>query len=391
MTSPAVAATGAWTKAGDLPAAAAWHGQEDGAVVLKSGQVLLTAGVDASSAATGRTAVFDPTGRKWTAGPPLTFPRRLHTATLLDGGKVLVVGGTSGASPLSSPLTATELYDPAGPSGPAWKTVGDLREARSGHSAVLLADKRVLVTGGTGARSGGSVRALASAEIYDPVAETWSDAPPMTDARTGHCALRIKGGQVLVAGGSAPVSDDGSAALAFCELYSPEQKRWTPTGSLPRPRSGHRAVLVSDTTALVIGGATPGVAGDGTFDAYHALTGEKFDLSTGAWTPIPSAAGGRGLHRVVPLGSGRFLVVGGTADQDNGAGYQSAVIYDDGTRKWDTAAGLATGRWAFAAAPLGTGKVLVAGGVVASGVAGGDPQGSELTATSEIFTAEGVS
>ncbi|MFJ2831038.1 Kelch-like protein 17 [Streptomyces sp. NPDC087263] len=399
MTSPTLAATGAWTKAGDLPAAASWYGQHDGPVLLKNNKVLLVGGSDAASAATNKTALFDQTGTtpKWTAGPRMQSPRRLHTVTLLADGKVLVTGGTSGSSPTSAGLTSVELYTPSDTGG-SWKTVTSLREGRYGHSAVLLADnKRVLVTGGTTVRSGDSVRALASAEIYDVAAGTWTGAAPMTDARSGHSAVVLKGGQVLVAGGTAPVSPTGGTSLAFCELYTPNDTTgtWTPTGSLLQPRSGHQTVFASDTTALVIGGATPGLAGDGTFDPYRGLTGERFELGAGKWAPLPAVGppltpGGRAQHRVVALGSGQFLVIGGTADDRDGAGYQSALIYDESAKSWSAATGPTDGRWAFGALALAAGKVLVTGGTLAAGIAAADPDSAELAATTEVFTLGGT-
>ena len=81
--------------------------------------------------------------------PPFTFDntgslntaRYRHTATLLSNGKVLVAGGdTSG-----SYLTSAELYDPA--SG-TWTATGSLNTARADHTATLLPNGKVLVAGG---------------------------------------------------------------------------------------------------------------------------------------------------------------------------------------------------------------------------------------------------
>ncbi|MFD9193228.1 Kelch repeat-containing protein [Streptomyces phaeochromogenes] len=388
MTTPiAAAVTGSWTKTGDLPAAASWHGQYDGAVLLKDGKgVVLLGGADGSGAATNKVARYDIAEKKWTAGATsLAFPRRLHTVTRLDDGTFLVVGGTSGSGPHAAGLTAVEKYDPADGS---LKTVASLHEARRGHSAVLLESKKVLVAGGLASRTTDSDRALATAEIYDPATDKWTPTKhPMTDARGGHGAVLFKGGKVLVTGGTAPVSKDGSTSLAYCELYDPTGDSWSPVASLAQPRSRHRTVLASDTTALVIGGETPGTAGDGTYDPYHALTVERFDLAAGTWTARPSTAGGRALHAVVPLGSGKFLVAGGTTDEAGGIGYQSALIYDDtGTGGWSAAAGLTEGRWAGAATALAAGTALVTGGIVASGIAAADPTRAELTATTEVFS-----
>ncbi|MDQ0847404.1 kelch repeat-containing protein [Streptomyces sp. V1I6] len=381
MTSPAATAIGTWTKTGDLPAPAAWYGQYDGAVLLKNDKVLLVGGTDASSVVLTRTTVYEPVGATWAAGVPLRFPRRQHTVTRLDDGRVLVTGGTSGSSPLSPGLAAAELYNP---DDGTWKSAADMLEARWGHSAVLLEDKRVLVAGGVAIRSGDSLKALRSAEIYDPRTDKWTGAGTMTDARTGHSAVLLKGGQVLVCGGTAPISGHDDASLAFCELFTPDSA-WAPTGSMLQPRSRHQAVRATDTTVLAFGGATPGIPGDGTFDPFTTLTTERFDLATGKWTAMPTTPGGRGFHRVVPLGSRKFLVVGGTAEVRDGAGYRSALIFDDAAQRWSAATGPAIGRWAFAATALSDGRVLVAGGTVRAGLAAADPSTDELTATTEVF------
>jgi hypothetical protein len=192
--------------------------------------------------------------------------------------------------------------------------------------------------------------------------------------------------KVLVVGGGAPVAPDITAALAFCELYDPGTGHWTPTGSLLVPRSQHQALLASGTTVLVVGGSTPGTPGDGTFDPFSTLTAELFDLATGAWTAMPQRPGGRGLHRAVSLGSGKVLVIGGTGGGRDRAGYQSALIFDTAARTWSVAAGLTTGRWAFAATALADGRVLVAGGATGSGLAAADPAVDDLTRHTEIFS-----
>ncbi|OXM69767.1 Kelch repeat-containing protein [Amycolatopsis vastitatis] len=397
MTSSTLAATGTWKPGKDLPAPGGWYGQHDGAVVLTTpdgkSQVLVVGGVDGKGVAQATGAVYDVAGDAWTTADP-HVPRRLHATTVLADGKVLVTGGVSG-SPFSPGLTAAEIFNPA---DKTWKVVAGMKQGRWGHSAVLLPNKQVLVAGGATNRSGDSIRALASAELYDPDKNTWTDAKPMTDPRTGHTAIVLKDGKVLVCGGTVPVSGTGDVALGFCELYTPGttpgNDSWSATGSLLRPRTGHQAVKLSETSVLVVGGGVPGAPGDGTFDPYARLTVEQFDLTAGAgtWqdvTPAEPVPRGRGLHRAVPLGTGKVLVAGGTAGPRDDVGYPSALILDaSGAEKtWTTAAGMATGRWAFAAVALPGTKVLVTGGVARSGLAATDPDADELAKTTEIFDA----
>ncbi|MEJ3750512.1 kelch repeat-containing protein [Actinomycetes bacterium KLBMP 9797] len=387
MSAPTLAATGRWSVTGPLPSPGAWAGQHDGPVVLEGGKVLVAGGADGTGAALDRAALYDPATKKWAATGALATGRRLHTVTLLDTGKVLVAGGVGGAAAFPAPgLASAELYNPT--TG-AWTPARPMRTGRWGHSAVLVGGK-VLVAGGTTTRSAQSVRALRSAELYDPETGEWTEVGAMTDARSGHPAVVLQDGRVLVVGGTAPVARDVDAALAFCELYNPTSKDWTPTGDLRAPRSRHRAtVLNGGREVLVTGGSAPGAGDDGTFDPVSRAGAELYRQSTGGWTAVNDMPGGRCLHRAVPLGTGQALVVGGTDDPRHDAGYQSAIIFDAATGRWLPAGGLATGRWAFAAVPLSASTVLVAGGVVRSGVAAADPAVEELTASAEVFDAAG--
>ncbi|RKT09339.1 N-acetylneuraminic acid mutarotase [Streptomyces sp. 1114.5] len=383
MTSTLVAATGKWTATGDLPAGAGWYGRHDNAIVLTGTKVLVVGGSDGSAAALARAAVYDHTTKAWTATGSLQTPRRLHSATRLSDGRVLVAGGISGTAQFPAPgLAAAEIYDPT--TG-TWTSTGSMRTARWGHSAVLVGTK-VLVAGGTTIRSAQSVKALNSAELFDPATGTWTDAAPMTDARSGHPAVVLANGRVLVVGGTLPTARDEDTALAYCELFDPTAGTWSPTGALLAPRADHQATALSAGAAvLVTGGRAPGGPGDGTFDPFSRAGAELYSQDTGTWTAVPDMPGGRALHRAVPLGATQVLVVGGGDGGGDDVGFASAALFDATTRSWSTAAGLTIGRFAFAAAPLTDKLVLVAGGVVRSGQAAAGPDPQELTVKAEFF------
>jgi N-acetylneuraminic acid mutarotase len=380
------ATTGGWTTTGDLPTPGAWSGQHDDPVLLADGTVLVAGGADVASAPLARAARYDPAAGHWTATAALHTARRLHTVTLLADGRVLVAGGTGVGAQFPPPgLAAAEVYDPA---AGTWTGTGNLHVPRWGHSATLLPDGSVLVAGGSAVRSGQSLTALRSAERWDPHTGAWTEVAAMTDARTGHPAVLLGNGKVLVAGGSVPTGRDADAALAFCELYDPAADHWAPTGNLTAPRARHQAVPVSGTSVLVTGGTAPGPGGDGTFDPFARATAERYSQSTGTWTAAAAMPAGRELHRAVPLGSGKVLVAGGTDGVRNAVGYESALVYDAAADSWTAVGGLAAGRWSFAAAALADHRVLVTGGVARTGLAAaGDT--AELAASTEVFTAGG--
>ncbi len=74
----------------------------------------------------------------------------------------------------------------------------------------MLSNGKVLVTGGR------AVDDFKSAELYDPLTETWTTSESMNNEQGRHTASILKNGRVLVAGGS----NDGGY-LDNAELYIP--------------------------------------------------------------------------------------------------------------------------------------------------------------------------
>lgn len=353
-----------WSAAPDYAVAASWQGQHDTAVTLTGGtKILVAGGADAAGVSVKQSAVFDLAQGSWQATALLGAARQLHALTPLANGRALVTGGRAG--PAGAPLRTADIFDQA---TNTWTAVtAQLAVGRFAHSAVALSNGKVLVAGGIGARPGGGLMALRSAELFDPATTTWTTVErDMADARAWHTAIALQSGaKVLVCGGRVPVGPDEDADLAFCELYDTATATWQPTGSLRHPRSAHAATATGATTALITGGRAPGPAGDG-YDPFARATAEAYDLAAGAWHDVAAMPAGRALHRAVPLGSGAVLVVGGADHETNETGYRGALRFAAGA--WTPYAGLDEGRWAFAAASSGA-KVLVAGGVARTGLA----------------------
>lgn len=197
----------------------------------------------------------------------LTTPRMEHTATLLPNGKVLVVGGdaTLAGSPVWS---SAELYDPATSS---FSLTGSMSMPRAGQTATLLPDGRVLIVGGYTQMTNALYSTVASAKIYDPSTGTFTPTGSMTTARSFHTATLLNNGKVLITGGD--TSGTFGNQLASAELYDPLTGTFSAAGNMTAPRDNHFAVLLADGRVLVEGGLGGFCVGPPSPELYDPVTG----------------------------------------------------------------------------------------------------------------------
>lgn len=272
------------------------------ATLLSDGTVLVAGGYINSSESLASSERYDPDLAAWATTDDMAEGRGGHTATRLADGTLLVVGGYTLSSP--NGLASAERYDPGTGS---WTATPGMGMARQGHTATALADGTVLVVGG-----GGEVRLAegpaygATAESYDPGTGRWTSVASLTMARSGHTATLLPDGRVLVVGGSA--GDDSTARSA--ELFDPSTGRWAMTSSMASARSGHTATALADGTVLVAGGVGLGS------DPIPLASAERYDPTTQTWTAIADMIGHRGVHHTATLlPDGRVLVVGDYDDE----------------------------------------------------------------------------
>lgn len=345
---PAVGA-GSWTTLASL----ATGRIDQTATVLQDGRVLVVGGSTQAEANQLATAeLFNPKTNTWSAAAPMAYARARHTATLLPDGRVLVVGG------LGLGRGNAEIYDPK---TNTWSSAGSLVSARANHSAVLLSDGTVLVIGG---RQPG--RPLSSAEVYDPKLGKWTATGSLLVARDRPQAELLPDGKVLVTGGVS-VDTGGSldasvlfgSPLASTEIYDPTSKAWTPGPAMSVGRVGHAMAVLGNGNVFVVGG---------TRDPAPA---EILDLTTGSWSSTPVIAA-----RIAPaigvLGGGRVVVAGGLVEKYDPAtvastGYTPVLldtvdIFDSSTGLWSAGPSMAVPRWFASGAVLADGRFLVCGG-----------------------------
>ncbi len=269
--------------------------------------------------------------------------RLLHTETLLANGRVLVTGGK--ATNEFAPIASAEIFDPV--SG-QWTATASLLSARFEHTATLLPNGEVLVVGGEDPAHGPALR---STELYDPASGTWTFSTNLAAGRATHTATALKDGRVLVAGGWNIIGPNGGDPV-MAEIYDPTNGTWTTTGALSGSRYGHAAIRLTDGRVMVVGGNSLN-------GGISIATAEIYDPATGTWSSTGAMHYGRFHPAATLLADGKVFVTGGECWDD----LVSAEIYDPVTGAWTLTSPI-PGRARFdpVAVALTNGLVLVAGG-----------------------------
>ena len=305
------------------------------ATLLEDGRVLIVGGHESASLKLASAEIYDPASQTWSSAGNMSDKRgKWHSATLLSDGRVLVFGETDEPT--------AEIYDPA---TNQWTLVGSLSQARTAASSTLLADGRVLVAGGLDATKAGREQ-LDSAEIFDPATGEWSPAASMNQVNSNHKAILLDDGRVFLIGGS------------LTEIYDPESDTWTSAGAPDREKSwGYTADLLNDGNILVTGGVFLRGGWQG-IPSAPIRNAELYDFAAGAWTRKADMNEPRGDHSSALLNDGKVLVIAGA----------ELEMYDPGADTWTLAGKLMTERDLdsplHTATVLNDGTVLVVGGKV---------------------------
>ncbi len=284
-----------------------------------------------------------PPGERSDAAVPLALdhPRAAHRATLLADGRVLITGGcTEPGCGGFDEGRHSELYDGGHlVSGPTMTT------ARASGTATLLADGRVLLTGGF---PGEGESPTAAAEVFDPTTGAFSAVGAMRRARADHTATSLPNGQVLVAGGF----DADGRALRDSEVFDPVANEFAPGPVMSAPRAAHVSVAVGDTVVLV--GGTTDVTALATTDV----------LRDGRWRPGPRLLTPRVKMGAAGLGNARLFVVGGSTETEGRTRLDSSEVLDLRTGQVTAGPSLAMGEYKLdgAVAALPDGRIVVPAG-----------------------------
>ncbi|WP_224362718.1 Kelch repeat-containing protein [Hyalangium versicolor] len=238
---------------------------------------------------------------------------------------------------------------------------GSMASPRTGHQALLLTSGKVLVLGGSYKDPAtNQTVSLTTMELYDRATGTWSNAGTVHPNIKGSTATVLPSGKVLFAGRH---DDDGAYSgygtnFNQALLYDPANGTWTATGNMLQPRSNHSAFLLSSGKVFVLAGRT----NDGISNAYLA-TAELYDPATGTWSSAGTMPQLVADPKAVELASGKVLIAGGYYPYyPNSGDVATAQIYNPTTNSWSLTNPMTTARYGHSIVRLASGKVLVASG-----------------------------
>ena len=281
------------------------------------------------------TQFFDPSTETFSTGPDLAFSVVAHefseAAPLANGSFVIAEGG------INTRRRQSQLYDPI---ARTFSTVGDLNVFHLPPAqATALNDGSVLLTG--------------RPEIFAPKSGHWTRIADMVVNRRGHSATLLNDGTVLIVGGFSCCTPTGEFPTGAAEIFDPVAQTFSLTGSLATPRAVHAATLLVDGRVLITGGIVDQDA--------STSAAEIFDPSTGEFGPAGNLQFARNAHSAILLTDGRVLIVGGEGSTPF-IGVEATEIFDPSSGTFSLGPSVSPAFFTSTATLLANGKVLIFGG-----------------------------
>jgi N-acetylneuraminic acid mutarotase len=302
----------------------------------------------------------------WTTLEPMPTARS-GLGVAVVGGKIYAIGGQNG----DGVLNVTEEYDPV---TNQWTFKTSMPTARSDFGIAVFQNKIYVIggTNGSGITVGESLLTGVT-EVYDPITDTWETKTSMPTPRQG-LEANIVSDKIYLIGGVRYAG--GFVHLEFDEndVYDPVTDSWTTKAPLPTVVWGYSSAVV-DNKIYLIGG------GNITLDGIFPVTlNQIYTPATNTWNlavDVPKglwhAAAGATTDVLAPK---RIYVLGGSYSE---AACNLTQTYDPETDAWTTGNPMPTSRWSLGVAVIDDELYAI----------GGKTEGGDFSTVNEKYTPSG--
>ena len=209
-----------WSTAAAMPQA----GEGQALVLLQDGRVLAVHR-DFSKDGLRGALLYDPRTDSWMFTGERAGIGDFPKAVTLEDGGILV---TATATYKQGEPAWSQLYEPASDSwekDDAWGSLITrvLNRPRTNHGATVLPDGRVLVSGGDDFFDGDVPEdRRGTSEIFDPETSEWTRGPDLQELRSHHTATLLPDGRIFLTGGiGLVVAKDEIAPIFTTEFINP--------------------------------------------------------------------------------------------------------------------------------------------------------------------------
>ena len=240
----------------------------------------------------------------------MTVPRSHATATV-EQDKAYVFGGQRPSE--STPVNTVEMYDPV---ADVWSQKAPMPTARSSSVAESVNGKIYIIGGSVG---GGSWSSYNVNELYDPDTDSWTAKTSMPTGRHQAVSM-VYNEKIYVIGGEAGIYEPTNSV----EIYDPETDTWSTGASMPTARGSSAIGEYNDEWYVISGYLTY---------ANFTKAVEKYNPKTNTWTTLsPTPYGLRNAKTVVS--DGKIYCIGGRA-YDTDWFWPDVLVYDIANDTWD--------------------------------------------------------
>jgi hypothetical protein len=348
MTGTEIYSTGSsmWITASDMPGAKSYGA----AALLPNGDILVLGGSGSSAADSTASFHYIVTSSLWATTPFLSsalVPRVEFAMVSLNDGRVFAPGGC-GLISGTSQFTGSELFIPSGTGGvyanprvEFWTgsiSIPLYPFNRQGYSLTKLNDGTVLLLGGhdplTLQPTSHALRYVPS-NIFLPGSNgTWVIEPSMSFARSGHRAVLLDDGKVLVAGGNGGPGSNLAGRLPWQVAGQYGARAAIPDAEVFNPGPGVGPdVGWSGSISTVLGSFTGSDGGHYTTGSFSYIG--PLIYGSGSWSSGGQMRKARTHFSMIALkndsAEGRIMVAGGFNDETY---LSSSELFDYEHRVW---------------------------------------------------------